>query len=228
MPNTLTSYRIFIASPGGLESERETFRDVVNSYNETEAIERGVLFIPIGWEETLGGVGRPQRLINEDVMKSDYFVLMLWDRWGSHPDLHGTYTSGTEEEYSVALECYESAEHPMRGVVMAFKAVDPRQLADAGPQLEKVLDFKRTVESEKKHLFDTFDSTMSFENRLRRYLGQWLRDHGEGTHHSIPGAYQAGQVGARAHRKSLCSHAHSWQVGQRDRACPSPAIKGTQ
>ena len=87
MPDDLKRYRVFIASPGGLPEERKAFRDVIQHYNEMDAMERGIVFTPVGWEITLGGVGRPQSLINEDVKKCDYFVLLLWDRWGSRPDL---------------------------------------------------------------------------------------------------------------------------------------------
>ncbi|MBA3311990.1 MAG: DUF4062 domain-containing protein [Planctomycetaceae bacterium] len=80
MPQQLTSYRVFIASPGGLESEREGFREVIQEYNESEAFERGLHVRPIGWEITLGGVGRPQRLINDEIRTCDFFVLLLHDR----------------------------------------------------------------------------------------------------------------------------------------------------
>jgi hypothetical protein len=48
-----------------------------------DALSRGVCFISIGWEETLGAIGRPQELINEDLRECDYFVLVLYDRLGS-------------------------------------------------------------------------------------------------------------------------------------------------
>jgi hypothetical protein len=73
----ITAYRVFIASPGGLEKERQTFREVVNRYNEVDAVQRGLLFIPTGWEDTLGGMGRPQAIINEDLRACDYCVLLL-------------------------------------------------------------------------------------------------------------------------------------------------------
>jgi hypothetical protein len=46
MPKDLKAYKVFIASPGGLKEEREAFRDEINSYNESEAAPRGVLFDP--------------------------------------------------------------------------------------------------------------------------------------------------------------------------------------
>src|SRR5437660_10778803 len=106
MPSQLTAYRIFIASPGGLDAERRLFRDVVNRYNELHAIPRGVLFIPIGWDLALAGRGRPKELISSWLRRCDYFVLILWDRWGSPPSRKGPYTSGTEEEFHLACSLY--------------------------------------------------------------------------------------------------------------------------
>lgn len=179
MPQELRAFKIFIATPSGLENERKAFRDVVASYNESDANHRGVHFIPVGWEITLGGIGRPQALINEEIRKCDYFLLLLWDRWGSPPTVEGQgqYTSGTEEEYSVAWKCFADENKSMRQIVAFFKAVDTRQLSDPGEQLKKVLDFKRALENEKKILFDTFDEVSTFEKRLRCYLAQWVRDH---------------------------------------------------
>ena len=86
MPSQLTCYRVFIASPGGLEDLRQAFRDEIREFNETLAIPRGVYFQPTGWEDTLGAVGRPQGTINKDVQSSDYFFLLLANRWGSPTD----------------------------------------------------------------------------------------------------------------------------------------------
>jgi tetratricopeptide (TPR) repeat protein len=175
MPLDIKGYRVFIASPGGLDEERRAFRDTLAEYNASEAFYDDVQFFPVGWEDTLAGVGRPQALINEDVRKCDFFVLLLWDRWGSDPGGGSVYTSGTEEEFNIALECRREDSQPMRQIVVLFKAVDPRQLSDPGEQLSKVLEFKRTLEIEKQHLYQTFDTLDSFKVLLRRHLGAWLR-----------------------------------------------------
>jgi hypothetical protein len=47
--------------------------DRVSGTRTLEAVEC-VLFQPVGWEDILGGVGRPQKMINEDVKSSDYFI----------------------------------------------------------------------------------------------------------------------------------------------------------
>jgi antitoxin (DNA-binding transcriptional repressor) of toxin-antitoxin stability system len=176
MPSNLTAYRVFIASPGGLDDVREAFRRVIQEYNEQDAIERRVVFIPVGWEFTLAGAGRPQQTINEDVRKCDYFFMLLWDRWGSPTAAGGgEYSSGAEEEFSVAQECYE--QRSMRQIVVMFKDVDPARVADPGESLLNVLNFRKRLESEKQFLFETFDEVGKFEGKLRRHLSKWVRDH---------------------------------------------------
>lgn len=109
MPSQVSAYRIFVGSPSGLEEERKRFREVVNEYNESDALENGVLFIPVGWELTLRGMGRPQQLINDDLKRCDYCVILLHDRWGTPSSTAGQYSSGTEEEYALAKQLFQTA-----------------------------------------------------------------------------------------------------------------------
>jgi len=62
MPRTLTEYRVFIGSPGGLDEERKGFRATIDRFNEVHGNPTGVVFAAVGWEETLGGVGRHQHV----------------------------------------------------------------------------------------------------------------------------------------------------------------------
>lgn len=181
MSSQITNYRVFIASPGGLEDERKAFKDTLAAYTETEAVPRRAMFSPIGWEITLRGIGRAQEKINQEVRECDFFVLLLWDRWGTPTGSSSKHTSGTEEEYDIAWECYRSPKKPMREIIVFFKAVTPRQLSDPGEQLQKVLNFKTKLEQEKKLFFDTFDTLAAFQDKLRRYLAQWLRLHETGA-----------------------------------------------
>lgn len=171
---------MFIASPGGLEDERKAFRDIINSHNDADALERGLIFSPIGWEDIPGGVGRPQHLINQDVERCDYFVLVLFDRWGSppHAEGEGEFKSGSEEEFTVAMRCHQDG--TMRNIVVLFKDVPNDRLKDPGKELEAVQAFRKQLESEKKLFFETFDEADAFEKRLRLHLMTWVRDHEEG------------------------------------------------
>jgi hypothetical protein len=179
LPEDITLYRVFIATPGGLEEERRSFAKTLQLYNLEEALPRQASFLPVGCEDTLAGVGRPQTLINADLKRCDYFVMVLWDRWGTPPsgeDLR--YTSGTEEEYRLAMEHVQDKRHPLREVVVLFKEIeDVRRLRDPGDQLKKVLRFKKELESSRKLFFSTFKDLPSFEHTLRRHLAGWLRQH---------------------------------------------------
>ncbi|MDQ6868101.1 MAG: DUF4062 domain-containing protein [Pseudomonadota bacterium] len=83
MSRFLTQYLVFIGSPGGLEAERKAFRRTLEQYTASDAMPRGVTFHPVGWEDTLGGVGRAQDLINKDLEQCDYAVFVWHDHWGS-------------------------------------------------------------------------------------------------------------------------------------------------
>ncbi len=74
MPEQVDAYRVSIASPGGLDAERNAFRITLAEHNVSDALFRGCMFLPVGWEETLGGVERPQAIINDEVRKRDCFV----------------------------------------------------------------------------------------------------------------------------------------------------------
>jgi tetratricopeptide (TPR) repeat protein len=177
MPKYLAQYRVFMASPSGLKSERELFRDTLEKYSDRDAEPRGVTFLPVGWEDTIGGAGRPQELINEDLKQCDYAVFVLHNRWGS-PTGAG-YSSGTEEEWKLAEQLYK--ETKIRNIALFFKEVEPAQLNDPGPQLAEVIEFKRQIESGKKYLFKSYMQTGDFGEKLERYLASWLRDHEKGT-----------------------------------------------
>ncbi len=172
---TVVLRRVFIASPKGLDKERKAFREVLREHFESDGIYDGLLFHPVGWEQTLGGRGRPQDLINRDLERCHYFILILHNRWGSATG-SGAYSSGVEEEFSLALDCLKDEKQPMRQILVFFKAVNEDQMADPGEQLSKVLKFRQDLERSKEHLFETFDVTSNFERRLRRHLGYWARE----------------------------------------------------
>ena len=128
MPRPLTQYRVFIASPGGLEEERKRFRHVLETFTRRHSEPRRVVFQPVGWEETLSGAGRPQALINQDLSDCDYAVFVLHDRWGS-PTGSG-HSSGVEEEWVLAETLYKA--NKIRNIALFFQAVDHRQMRDPG------------------------------------------------------------------------------------------------
>jgi tetratricopeptide (TPR) repeat protein len=119
-------------------------------------------------------------------------MLVLHDRWGSAPQVGpGPYSSGSEEEFDIARECFRLGN--MRQIVVLFKDLDPAQLRDPGPQLENVLNFRQHLEAERSFLFEVFDERSNFEQRLQKHLAGWVRDHeraerGEAALEVVPAA----------------------------------------
>ena len=177
MPRTLTSYRLFLASPGGLEAERRAVREVVARFNADHAMPEGSHFEVVGWEETSLGVGRPQGRINEESLRPcDLFLLLLHDRWGSPPGGRSRATSGSEEEFRYAERLLSDTDEAMRGLTLLFKTVPPERLADPGEQLGRVVEFRNRVEAERRHLYGTFVDVAELGDAVRRQLANWLRE----------------------------------------------------
>ena len=184
MTRQLTQFRVFIGSPSGLEEERRAFQKALAKFTECHAEPRDVVFKPVGWEDTLPGNGRPQELINQDLKPCDYAVFVFHDRWGSDAGKSGKV--GTEEEFDLAEQLY--AENTLRTIVLLFKTVDGRQMKDPGPQLQKVLAFKKTIEEGKRYLCKPFDGLDQFTEIVDACLSRWLRDHETKASLSVDGS----------------------------------------
>lgn len=172
MALSLSGRQVFLASPGGLRSERDRLRSTVDRRNQASAYGHGVAFIARGWEEVPGGLGRPQSLINEIIDECDYTVVILADRWGSSPG-DEDYSSGTEEEFMLSLELRADSDKDMRDVLVLFRSIPDPQVADPGDELKKVLAFKKRLEDSKQILFDTFDSLDSLQEKFEKALTKW-------------------------------------------------------
>jgi len=173
MPSTLVKYRVFIASPTGLESFRHEFRETLDEYNQLEAVPRGVLYEPVGWEYTMHGRGRPQALINEDLKTCDHAVFLFRDRWGSPPAAYSPYSSGCEEEWHLSERLARQGH--MRSLHLFFLPIPEAQLKDPGEQLRRVLEFRRRIETERQYMCKPLLADREFAAELRAALGNWLR-----------------------------------------------------
>lgn len=64
-------YTIFLASPSGLEAEREIVRNCVAEFNSATP-RPPVSFEVVGWERVRGTARRPQEAINELISESHF------------------------------------------------------------------------------------------------------------------------------------------------------------
>ncbi len=165
---------VFIASPGDLGAERERFRETIVKLNDGFGDGRGVTFEALGWEDTLAVSGRrSQGVINRDIDLCDVFILVLNRRWGQKaPD--SEYSSYTEEEFQRAMARFISEKSPE--IFIFFKRVDPESIADAGPQLAKVLTFRQELEDTRQFLYHIFEDADSFEQEVDQHLRAYAKD----------------------------------------------------
>ncbi|KPM47046.1 tetratricopeptide repeat protein [Jiulongibacter sediminis] len=174
MAKDIKGFNVFIASPSGLDKEREVFRKCLQEFNSIEGIRKNIIFNPDGWERTLGGIGRPQSIINQQVIESDFFVVVLHNKWGSHPGNNRfNATSGSEEEYLLALECFHDLDKPMKQVVVVFKSLSLNEQENPDEEIKKVLNFRQSIEKGKNLLYHTFSNIQDFEKIIREHLIDW-------------------------------------------------------
>jgi hypothetical protein len=179
MPKARTAsknIRVFLASPGDLAPERKVFKDQIDELNKGFADGMGIEFVPLGWEDVLATTGRrPQDVINREVDECDLFVLALHRRWGQKaPD--SKYSSYTEEEFYRAITRWKKSKSPE--VLVFFKDIDNGQMADPGPELTKVLAFRKKLEQGRETLYKRFASETQFgveiDSHLRAFArGEW-------------------------------------------------------
>jgi len=151
--------KVFIASPSDLNEERTKFPDIITEVNRIKANSKKIQLEPVGWEDTLPGKGRPQKLINKDIRNCELIVMLLWKRWGSST---GKYTSGFEEEYELASSLNKRTGKP--DIWLYFRSVPDSMLADPGEQLRQVLDFRSKVEVEKSSYIELTRALMIGSN----------------------------------------------------------------
>lgn len=164
--------RAFLGSPGDLGDERRAAKAVVDEINDTVANRLGYHVELVRWENVVASFGRPQGTINKELERCELFVGMLWKKWGTPPSKGGPYTSGFHEEYSISAESCVKTGRPE--ISIYFKDVEPAQLEDPGPELRKVLEFKRGIVEEKTGIYESFANVGELSLKLRRCLTQYL------------------------------------------------------
>jgi hypothetical protein len=158
-------YRIFAASPGDVQAERETLARVVNEVNQTHGAPLGYRLEVVRWEtDVFPGGGRPQQVINDQIGSYNIFVGIMWRRFGTPT---GGWGSGTEEEFRIAYRAWE--QNKSIGLMFYFcqKPFMPSTLEELD-QLRQVLTFRRELES--KALVWDYPEPGAFADNIRKHI----------------------------------------------------------
>lgn len=104
MADTKKHIRVFLASPGDLQTERLAATAVIEQFNKSWSDFSRYHVDLIRWEDTLPQYGRAQGIINQDLVTCELFVGMLWEQWGTPPATGNEYSSGFEESSRFLLK----------------------------------------------------------------------------------------------------------------------------
>lgn len=173
MSETRKIVKFFLASPGDLSEERRMAKIVVDEFNKLWSETLSYQVELVGWEDTVSAFGRPQSVINLDLQRCEYFIGMLWKRWGTPPDLEGKFTSGFEEEFSISLENRKTVGRPHMSLF--FKSVGGDLLQDPGEELKKVISFKENIIRGKEIIYEEFSDLGDFETKFRRCVSHYVQ-----------------------------------------------------
>ena len=167
--------KVFLGSPGDLEDERKAAKVIVDEENANHANSLGYHIDLVGWEDTVSQRRRAQDAINGDLVQCEYFVGLMWKKWGTPPGPEGhIYTSGFEEEYRLSVERHKESGKPE--ISLLFKNIPEDDLSDVGKQLARVLEFQKEINEEKKQYYQKFQDLRDFEHRFRAIIAKFLRE----------------------------------------------------
>lgn len=136
-------FRIFLASPSGLDECRRTAREQFEHIRLTIASPQGIDFDPIGWEDIPPGFGRPQSVINPKLDACNVLIGILGKQLGTPT---GAAASGFVEEYErMATRAREGEDV---AIWIYTLQLTPEDLADPGEKLKAVLAFRERLYKE--------------------------------------------------------------------------------
>jgi hypothetical protein len=156
-----TAYKVMIASPGDVDSERGLVRQILQQWNDVNSEDKKTVLMPIGWEtHSAPAMGdRAQSIINKQVLSDcDLLVAVFWTRLGTPT---GQSLSGTVEE----IEEHITAGKP----AMIYFSNTPVHLDSVDLDQYKALkDFQDYCKN--SGLIEYYDSLLDFQEKFSRQL----------------------------------------------------------
>lgn len=182
--------KIFLASPGDVNTERQHVEKVVEEINRTVATALGVMLQVISSKNAFPGYGKDgQAILNEQIGKmQDYelFIGIMWNRIGTPTP---RAKSGTVEEFARAVKALMRKHKPK---VWFYFRQSPTHLTtkEQLKQREEVLDFRAKFQS--NGYFRDYKAPAEFRDQLREHLTLWLNQRkGEAPKYRAAGTKQS-------------------------------------
>lgn len=161
-------FNVMIASPGGLDEEREAIRKCIHTWNANNSEHRKIVLLPLGWEShsspEMGA--HPQTIINRQVLeKADLLVGLFWTRIGTKTK---NFPSGTVEE----IETHSLLGKPTM-LYFSDKSAPPSEIDP--DQYSAVKDYK--VDLGTRSLYNSYTTLVEFKEKFAQNLAKTVNDH---------------------------------------------------
>lgn len=161
----LRGFRVLVSGPSDTAEDADLVRTIIHEWNDAHAISRGVVFLPIHYQTNAVPVYKDgvdgQYVINQQLTSnSDVVVGIFRYRLGT-PTIRDE-RSGTVEEATIAS---------LSGVahLLFWNGSIPRSVTvDDSQRLEhsRLEEFRRSIESEAKGLYGTFESSEDLKKKI--------------------------------------------------------------
>lgn len=170
MPEIVTKYKIFIASPSDLAEDRLAIDEIIQELNLTFGNQNNLVIEQVKWEtHSAPGISEKdvQNVIKNDIGNQyDLFIGLMWMKFGTPTKEFG---SGTEEEFNIALEHFQDNPNSIQ-ILFYFKESLPQSLQDIIPEeLEKVNRFRDSLGGENT-LYWKYNSIENLQRFLRIHI----------------------------------------------------------
>ncbi|MFV8756278.1 hypothetical protein ACNOYE_37505 [Nannocystaceae bacterium ST9] len=170
MPVHVKVFRVLIASPGDVSTERDLIVDEMNRWNMIHGVSQEIIFLPCRWEESsvpeLGG--HPQEIINRQLVDNvDGLIGVFWTKLGSKTPNN---PSGTAEE----IVRVSGAGKTCR-IYICERAVPFDLVSDEARNKEFMRLKEYKDELFKKGLMQVFLTPDELRTKLNDHLGVWAR-----------------------------------------------------
>jgi len=172
MTEQVIKLRVFVASPGDVQKERELLGNVIGELNRGIAGEKGLVLELVRWEtHAWPDIGEDaQDVINRQIAPGDVFVGIMWNRFGT-PTKRAE--SGTKEEFDRAYAYWKQYGRPKIMFYFNLAPFSPSSM-DELEQKGKILTFKEEL-GDKGALYWEYNGANEFERVVREHLTQVVR-----------------------------------------------------
>jgi hypothetical protein len=154
---TYRMHRVFCATSLALETERRAFYQTVGGFNESEAMLRETMYVPVTLTN-MPDKRRRQDDVDENLRACRHYILALDDGWGP-PERN------FEGDYRLAVQCREDPALPMQGVQLLVRC-----LPDGAPS-----DFSNDLSANGVPHWQFVD-TAAFRAQVRGLMSRWMTE----------------------------------------------------